>query len=229
MISRFATLALAMSMFLPSSYAAPLLAGATTTTFDVFNSSASNPYSGTFLAGSTTNVNNTLWSGVLRSAVLQNTAGTLDFLYQFSNNSASSQMITQLIESSFASYAVNDIGYIKYDFDGGGNAMVNFQAGTAGNSPTSAVRAVNGSTITFNFGTGSNSIAANESSYIMMVRTNAVQWTTGQVQLIDNSSWSNDPSYSLYQPYGAGVPEPGTFALIGLGLVGIAILGRKRV
>ena len=227
MISRFATLACTLCLCVPLSSAAPLNVGGSTSSFDVFSSASVNAYSGTFVAGGTTNASSTLWSGVLSSAVFRNSSGTLDFLYQFSNNATSSQVITQLIESNFSTYAINDIGYIAYDFDGGGNGSVNFKAGTAGDSPLSASRSVGGS-VAFNFGSGSNAIGINESSYILMVSTNATQWTAGQVQIMDNNINTADPYYMMYQPYGAAVPEPATFALIGLGLVVLSMLGRKH-
>ena len=228
MITRFVSLAIGFGLFLTTGNAAPLSAGSTTSSFNIFSSTTVNPYTGTFVTGSTTSVNNDnpatalndqLWSGVMMSAVFKNSAGTLDFLYQFANNTTSSNVITQLIASSFANYAVNDVGYINYDFDVSGNAAVNFKAGTVGHTPVTAGLDGVGSKLTFDFGTGANTIGAGQTSAILMIRTNAIQWATGAVKIMDNNALSYDPSYAMFQPFGAAVPEPSTFALIGLGLV----------
>ena len=228
MINRFAGLLCALWFFIPAMNAAALTAGNTTTVFTVLN-----PYSATYVTGSTTSVNNDdpstakndqLWSGVLSAAVFRSSSGTLDFLYQFANNSASTQVITKLVESSFAGFAITDLGYIAYNFDGAGNGAVNFQAGTAGNSPVSAALNSLGTNLTFTFGAGSNSVGIGEVSQVLVIRTNALQWATGNVQIIDNDAMSYDPNYAAFRPFGSAVPEPPAYAMIGIGLLMISKL-----
>ena len=219
-----ATTAVALVILTPCP-ASPLTNGGITNSLTRYNSSTSNPYTGSFLAGSTAQVTNGLWSGVLKSAVFRSAAGTLDFLYQVSENANSGAAITKLIDSTFNGY-LTDVGCICYDFDGAGSSSVNFMAAQGNKTPLTVMRAADGSTLTYDFGSA-NAINGSYSSQILVVRTNAVHYATGQTQIFDNA-YSRDPFFASLQPYGSGVPEPGTFLCIGLGLLVVSFIRRTR-
>ena len=221
-------LAFASSFFLFSmmATASPLAAGGSTSSFTIYSGGA-NSYSGTFLEGNSAAVSNNLWSGVLRSGVFRSAAGTLDFLYQVSENAGSSVAITKFVNSSFEGFTT-DVGIISYDFDGAGTSSVNFQSAQSNRSPLSISRSTDGSKVAFDFGS-INAVDPNYSSWIMVVRTNAVQFTAGLGQIMDKRLYNTDPYGASYQPYASGVPEPATFVPIGVALIAFALIRRKSV
>lgn len=191
---------------------------------DIF--SISSP--GTFLDGSTNSVTGlnaqggVLYTGTLRSAVYRNSLGSLDFYYQFRNSSSSPDSISRITMNSFAGFTTN-IGYTNQNIDGSGNSKVNFIGSSSNQIPLIGER-VSDATVGFNFGAGSFSPKINpgETSSILVIRTNATTFGIGSTSII-NGAVAN---VSTFAP--TAIPEPGTYALLGAGLVALGLLGRKR-
>ena len=191
---------------------------------DVFD--LTNP--GQFVVGQSSSVTGVnaqgtiLYTGSLRSAVYRNlSTGTLDFFYQYKNDSTSPDPISRLTMTNFAGFTT-DIGYSNQNFDGGGNAQVNFRVGDQ--SPLFGERS-SASTVGFSFGTGSSKIQAGEDSSTLVIRTNATNYLIGSTSVI-NGATTNLATYAPSN--GSQVPEPGTYALLGAGLFALGLIRRQK-
>ncbi len=191
---------------------------------------------GTFVDGITHSVtglnseNQVLYTGTLRSAVYRNSLNNqLDFYYQFVNNSSSVDSISRMTMTNFGTFTTN-VGFTSQDIDGttgsaGGTAKaVNFsQTGTM-QAPSLANRPSQG-TLGFNFGDGtvsSDMINPGETSRILVIRTNATNYNNGSTSTINGAI----ATYQTFAP--TAIPEPGTYALMGAGLIALGLVRRKQ-
>lgn len=193
--------------------ASPLLPGQNGQTPDLLTTSA-----GTLLASSTSALTTVSYTASVTSAVYRNSNGTLDFYYQVTNTSSGSlnDTLGRLTGGSFTGFNTD----VFYRTDGAslGNGFVN---GT--NPPSSADRDANGQTVGFSFSEPANNlIAPGQSSFVLVIRTNATMFSQGTTGVIDRTAGT----VLTYQP--ASVPEPASMLLLGTGIAGLAARLRKR-
>lgn len=156
--------------------------------------------------------------GFIYSAVYDD-AGTLDFYYQVINDASSATALARMTATDFMGFTTN----AAYRTDGSTLAGTGFINGT--NAPVTADSNIDGSVIGFSFypPTGPPAeIAPGESSFVLIISTNATQFAAGNASIIDGGT----DTVSAFQP--SSVPEPATLGLLGLGLIGLAGLRRRR-
>jgi PEP-CTERM motif len=159
-------------------------------------------------------------SGLINSAVF-NDGGTLDFVYQVVNSPSSADLLARMTGSSFAGF-MTGVAYTSML----PTALVGKSGWTSapGEAPNTA-DTDNGSDIGFNFNVPpSNEIGPGENSEILIISTNATAYIPGNDSVIDSGT-ATEPGY---QPTTSTVPEPATMAVLGLGLIGLGTLWRRR-
>ena len=162
---------------------------------------------------------NTLYGGVLRSAVYQNASNTLDFYYQFTSSGASIFSVGRLAMTNFAGFTTN-VGYRMDNWDNEGQFLTGQQA------PISADRSASGGTVGFSFYGLGGKLDPNETSATLVIRTNASAYNTA-----GSISTQNGALYtpSAFAPTtGSAVPEPGTYMMMGTGLIALFALRRRK-
>ncbi len=169
----------------------------------------------------------TTYTGFLRSAVYQNTLGTLDFYYQVAISSINiGDEVFNLTASNFMGFTVDAL-VDGTDFDGGGifTAANNPNLQGPPGSTTTASRNGSGSVVRADF--GSNGLeAAGQTSATYIFRTNATNYSLGGTFTTQDGSVAQRANFAP----AAAVPEPATWAmmLLGFGAIGGAMRRRRR-
>jgi hypothetical protein len=167
----------------------------------------------------------TTYSGALRSAVYQNTLGTLDFYYQVAISSIlPGDEVFNLTSGGFLGFTVDALVDTS-DFDGTGifTAANNPNLQGPPGSTTTASRNGSGSVVRADF--GDNGLeAAGQTSATYIFRTNATNYDLGGTFTTQDGSVAQRANF---QPI-AAVPEPATWGMMLAGFAGIGAGLRRR-
>jgi hypothetical protein len=163
----------------------------------------------------------------LRTAVVRNAAGTLDFYYQIGNKGTSGHNIDLAINQSFAAGGafVTDVFYRL------GNGGLDFFHNVTSGVPSVAQRSGDGSEVQFGF-SGSPIQSAlrinpGEVSSILVIRTNATTFGGGTTT-VANSITLTGGSFAPTGFAPSAVPEPASLLLLGSAFAAAGYVARHR-
>jgi hypothetical protein len=161
--------------------------------------------------------NGTVATGTVQYAVIRETGGTLDFLYQFSNDKSSTDSIGTASVANFSGYTTT-IGWSGVTTPQTVTGLpASLSAAFGYVSPTTGHVQSTGDTVDFNF---SSYVDPGYTSQWLEVQTNATQYGAGDINLIDNGISST----GAFSP----TPEPSSLVLLGLGGLGMVGFGWRR-
>jgi|tagenome__1003787_1003787.scaffolds.fasta_scaffold20814548_2 hypothetical protein len=219
----------------PTARAAVLLPGGTTIPTPLLPGAPA----GTLLASSTQPFVTATYTGTLNAAVYRDASGRVDFYYQVVNTTpsgfpapstgleATNPARLTNIPFSYIPPSGPNVPYHVDVYQRADSPGASFTSGTV--ASTTADRSTNGAVVAFNFGldggTGGGLIAPGLSSFVVIARTNAVDFRTGISNIIDGSV----TSLSTFAPAGAPVPEPASLLLFGTALTAVSGLARRRL
>jgi hypothetical protein len=198
-----------VSAFLPGTV--PVAPGNT-----VIPGDATGQVAGTLLASLstpfTTNLGTT--SGTLLSAVFIEPGGTLDFYYQIVNSALSRDGIARETDTDFFPFLTQ----VGFRLDGASLTGSSFSNGTT--LPVSADLGLGGDAVGFNFTPPLLAeVLPGQTSAVLVISTNATNFTTGNMSVIDGGVFST----AAFQP----IPEPESIALLVCGSVILGLVRRR--
>jgi hypothetical protein len=164
----------------------------------------------------------------LRTAVVMNSGGTLDFYYQIGNKGTSGHNIDLAFNQSFAP-GVTFATDVFYRLENGG---LDFFHDVSSGAPSVASRNASGSVVGFEF-SGSPIRSAlrinpGEVSSILVIRTNATTYAAGSTT-ISNSITLTGNSFAPTGFAPSAVPEPASLLLLGSAFAAAGYVARHRV
>ena len=174
---------------------------------------------GTLLASASDVFSNSSYSGVLYTAVIKETTGTLDFLYQV-QDTGGPDFMHRVTTIDFTGFSTN-VDYLSNAFTGFGFVAPNSVSSPS--NPHTGDRTT-GSTLGFNFDNaagGDNGLQNGDITNVFFIRTNALNYTSGATNIIDG----NIARVASFAP--PTVPGPAAVIPMALGLL-TALRRRKR-
>ena len=135
----------------------------------------------------------------------------LDFFIEVSN--AGPGVEEHITTADFVGFST-DVGYSTVGVAGGPAAQ------PSGIIPNLVDRSGDGSVVDFNYTT--TNVTSGQNTVLLEIQTNATNYTAGTVSVQDGTSGFN----AGFAPTSA--PEPGTMALLGLGLIGLGMAKVNR-
>ncbi len=134
----------------------------------------------------------------------------LDFVYQFHNDINSRDVLERFSMSSFATLGMS--------------ASVNVGMDTLGvHDPINMTWSTDGEVIAFNFTPFGDQINRGETTQLMVIQTQATQYTDGYVSAQDGTAGSG----VALAP--AAIPEPASLGLMGAGLIVVGSFVRRKL
>jgi hypothetical protein len=156
-------------------------------------------------------------SGVLNTAVFQESGGTLDFYYQVENNAGSIDSLARETDTNFTGFTTST-GF-RVD---GSTLPGGFVDGTV--VPVTADRNGPGDVVGFSFNPpDSAKIPPGSTSNVFVISTDATHFTNGTASLIDGGT----TTIKAFEPQSA-VPEPSELMVMALGLITLVALQGRR-
>jgi hypothetical protein len=153
----------------------------------------------------------------VRSAVVRNAGGTLDFYYQVGNSGLSATSLSLVNNESFATFATDVFFRL-------GNGGLDIFRDDGKGIPTTVARSADGVNVAFNFFGPLNSFKLNpgEISRILVVRTDATNFAPGLTTITPTFA-----SGASFAPAGA-IPEPASLLLLGSAFAAAGYVARHR-
>jgi len=177
----------------------------------VFPASANNLSSVTLVNSLLSNYSHGTVFGTLQAWVYRDTDLNLIFAYQVYNNAASGDGISRVTSTSFAGYTT-EVGYdnssgtvVPAYFDRGSQ----FTVGAQFDTPLA----------------GSSRIAPGQTSDIWWIKTDSRVYVLGEASIL-NGGAANVPTFA---PSTTTTPEPSSLMLLGMGILGLFGLGKKKI
>lgn len=206
---KHSAIALAVLAAFGSAHATNLVANSLTANVDYSATS----FGGTLLAQAITNISNSSYNGIARTAVYDTGTG-LDFYYQFTNNASSKNGVERFTGYDFSSLGASAVSVYQT------NAA--FDLFVTGTEKSDYADRTTLGVIGFSFvPNGLSKINPGTTSFTQIIRTNAREYQPGNFGLLDGIG-DNAVGFA------AAVPEPETYAMLlaGLGLMGT--IARRR-
>lgn len=176
---------------------------------------------GTLVASVTDTFSTSSYSGILYTAVIRETTGTLDFLYQLHDTGGPDNM-HRLTTIDFTGFST-DVDYLSDPFTGFGFVAPNQAVAGFPPNPHTGDRTT-ADTVGFNFDNGEpNDLGLNpgDITNVIYIRTNALNYTMGNSNIIDG----NIARVESFAP--TTVPGPAAVIPMALGLLA-GLRRRKR-
>jgi hypothetical protein len=161
----------------------------------------------------------------LRTAVVQNAGGTLDFYYQIGNSGMSAHALALTSHLAFALPALTFATDVFYRLENGGLDF--FHDGSEDATPLESSRTADGVIVDFDFGTSNlTRINSGEVSSILVIRTNATNYVPGLTLATNDGVSVGGDSFAPFAP--STVPEPTSLLLLSSAFAAAGYMARHR-